>query len=126
MAKRIKPHYKSALPPDNAVDNEGVTVLTGNTFEEHALNVKKDVFVFFYGPDCPHSKEMRPEWNKLARIVSEGDWKERGVVVAKMDATENACDEEITRFPKLVLYPAVPAAKKFKQRQMYRGERTME
>merc|ERR1712100_619960 len=125
--KKLKPRYKSAVPPESLVDDDGVTVLTGNTFEEHALNAKQDVFVFFYGPDCEHSREMKPEWVKLAQRVSESGWQKRGVVIAKMDGTENACEEEVTAFPKLVLYPAVSATKKFKQRQIYRGkQRTME
>lgn len=45
------------------------------------------------------------------------------MVVAKMDVTENGCDEEITGTPKLVLYPAVPKTKKFKSREIYKGAR---
>jgi len=132
IAKKVKPRHRSQLPPEFItdeygvmVDPEGVSILTGDTFEEIALNATKDVFVFFYGPDCPHSREMAPEWAKLADRASKS-WRTRGVVVAKMDATGNTCEEEVTGFPKLVLYPAVKAAKKFKQRQLYRGKRTLD
>jgi len=136
IAKKIRPRYKSApaqpmgystVNEDGTIDQEGVTLLTGDTFDGHVLNATKDVFVMFYGPDCPHSREMAPEWDKLGRKVSEGGWKELGVEVAKMDATKNECDEEVTSFPKLVLYPAVAKAKKLKLKQMYGAKsRTLE
>lgn len=133
-AKKLKPRYKSTLPPEYIVDGdgvtlldqEGVTVLTGDTFEEQVLDSKKDVFVFLYGSGCKFSKEMAPEWSKLAQRVADRGWNKDGVVIAKMDGASNGCFEDVTNFPTLFLYPAVAKAKKLKLKQKYTGTRTLE
>merc|ERR1712137_286562 len=98
---------------------DGVLVLTGNTFEKHVLDAKKDVFVEFYAPWCGHCKKLEPEWKSLAKTVEQSG--KKGVVIAKMDATENECEEEVDGFPKLVLYPAVKADKKMRSKHVYSG-----
>lgn len=124
-SKEVKPSYKSEPVPNPEVDAEDVTVLVGKSFEQHVLNSKKDVFVEFYAPWCGHCKKLAPVWAQLAKKVKDAGWRDRGVVIAKMDATENECDEEVTGFPRLVLYPAVKADRKFKQKQVYGGEREL-
>jgi len=117
--KKVKPVYKSAPVPEREVDTEGVTVLVGKTFERHALDPKKDVFVLFYMPGCGHCKAFAPTWADLAKKANVSGWRDRGVVVAKMDWTKNECEQEVTGFPKLVLYPAVKAEKKWKQKKQF-------
>jgi len=42
-----------------------------------------------------------------------------------MDATENECEEQVTGFPTLVLYPAVKSERKFRQKLTYSGAREL-
>lgn len=125
-AKRAQPHYKSGPKPAQLVDDEGITVLVGKNFEEVVLDSKKDVFVEFYAPWCGHCKKLAPEWASLAKQVKTNGWDAKGVTIAKMDATENESQEEVTGFPKLVLYPAVKADKKMKSKQVYNGARELD
>lgn len=120
---KAKPEFKSASPPANEVDDDGVTILTGDSFEKHVLDAKKDVFVEFYAPWCGACKKLAPEWQKLAEKVKTADWGSKGVIIAKMDATENECEEEIEGYPKVVFYPAVRKEKKFAKKQIYAGPR---
>merc|ERR1711972_1302286 len=123
-AGKLKPSYKSAATPESETDDDGVTIVTGNTFEEIALDPDKDVFVEFYAPWCEHCQKLQPEWAKLAKKGSKSGWDR--VVIAKMDVSANECEEEVEGFPKMVLYLAVKAEKKMKTRQIYRGARTAE
>jgi len=66
-AGALKPHYKSEPKPAVEKDEEGVTVLTGATFEEKVMNSKSDVFVEFYAPWCGHCKKLTPIWADLAK-----------------------------------------------------------
>lgn len=122
-AKRL---HKSAAAPAEPVDADGVTVLVGSTFEEVAMDPEKDVFVEFYAPWCEHCKKLAPVWSSLAKRAKGQGWAKRGVVIAKMDGSENSCDEEIAGYPALVFYPAVKAPKKMSSRQMYGGVRELE
>jgi len=124
-SKKVKPHYKSAATPSPEVDSNEVTVLVGETFEKHVLDSKKDVFVEFYAPWCGHCKKLTPVWEELARKSKDAGWKDRGLVIAKMDATENECEEQVTGFPTLVLYPAVKSERKFRQKLTYSGAREL-
>jgi len=121
-ANKVKPHYKSSAKPTSEKD-EGVVVLTGDTFEEVAFNSKKDVFVEFYAPWCGHCKKLVPVWSDLAKQIAANGWDKKGVVIAKMDSTENDSEEEVTGFPLLVLYPAVKKDKKMSKKLVYSGSR---
>merc|ERR1711941_142073 len=96
--------------------------IVGDTFEEIVMDPSKIVFVQFYAPWCGHCKQLAPTWSKLARMVKESSWRDMGVVIARMDGTENDSEEDLKEsgFPKLVLYPAVKAEKKMKKRRIYK------
>mmetsp|Transcript_116128 Transcript_116128/g.205364 ORF Transcript_116128/g.205364 Transcript_116128/m.205364 type:complete len:546 (+) Transcript_116128:43-1680(+) len=113
-AGKARPRWKSAPAPGKAVDSDGVTELTGSTFEDYVLDSKRDVLVMFYAPWCGYCKEEAVEWAKVGRDVQRSGWRERGVIVAKMDATANDCLENVTTFPRLWFYPAVKSPLKSK------------
>merc|ERR1711948_59942 len=69
---------------------------------------------------------LTPEWAKLAKSAKTSGWSEKGVVIAKMDATENECQEEVSGYPKLILYPAVKSENKLKQKKEFSGTREYE
>lgn len=119
---KARPYYKSAPPPSSELE-DGVLVLTGDTFDRHVLDATKDVFVDFYAPWCSHCKMLEPEFKALARQATDFGWVRRGVVIAKLDVTVNDCAEEVVSYPKLVLYPAVPVGRKFRVKQVYGGKR---
>lgn len=125
-AKKIKPYYKSAAAPEAEVDELGVTVVTGDTFEKHVTaNSKTDVFLEFYAPWCGHCKKLTPIWGELAGKVKKNGWD--NVVIAKMDATENESPEETSGYPTLIFYPAGKEGdKKLKSKKTYSGERDLE
>jgi len=126
---KVRPVYKSAMPPDyDGVNEYGLTELVGDTFMQIALNASQDVFVTFYAPWCGHCKAMAHAWDQLAKEVHRLGWRKHGVVIARMDATENECEEDVkeTGFPKLVLYPAVRMDKKFKAKCVYKGSRELD
>jgi len=81
-AGKLKPHYKSESKPLSDMDEDGVTVLTGDTFEEKVMNSKNDVFVLFYAPWCGHCKKLAPIWAELAQKVQKSGWDTKGVMIA--------------------------------------------
>jgi len=127
-AKKAKPFYKSAEPPDEGeeYDKDGILILTGSTFEEKALDARQDVFVLFYQTECDHSKKLLPVWAEMASQGAKAGWKNENVVMAKMEIGGNECAEEIISYPKMVLYPAVQARHKMSKKSIYSGERDAE
>jgi len=53
----VRPYKKSAATPVNATE-DGVLVMTGDTFGIQAMDPKKDVFVAFYASWCGHCKRL--------------------------------------------------------------------
>jgi len=121
-AKRAKPYFKSVEPPAIDPDPSNVTVLVGKTFESIALDPTKDVLVEFYVHWCQHCQELEPVYEDLAMKAWKEGWWDRGVRIAKMDTTQNECEEEIDSFPTMVLYPAVKSKNKFKKKKTYKGK----
>lgn len=122
--KKARAFYRSGKAPKKLVDKDGVTTLTGRTFEDHVLDPKKDVFVKFYTSHerCSLCKDMAPEWKQLAERVKKEGWSDR-VVIAQINGTENEIPEDITIYPAVLLYPAGKADKKYKNKQKYSGVR---
>jgi len=110
---KLEPFLKSAEPPE---ENDGpVTVVVGKTFDELVTNAEKDVLVEFYAPWCGHCKKLEPEYNDLGERLADED----GIVIAKMDATENDAPEiQIQGFPTLYFFS--PG----KEPKQYQGGRT--
>jgi len=120
-AGKVKPWFKSAPAPANVLDQDDVTTIVGSTFEDTVLDATRDVFVAFYAPWCGHCRKFAPAWADLGRTVKGHGW--RNVVIARMDITANECQEEVSHYPKLVLYPAVAADRKFKTKVPFGGAR---
>lgn len=125
-AGQARPWYMSEKAPAVLVGDDGVTTVVGTTFEEIIMNPKRDVFVEFYAPWCGHCKELAPIWSDLGRRVQEEGWHDRGVVIGRMDAVANECQEDTSGgFPKLVLYPAVSTQRKLRSKVVFTGNRDL-
>jgi len=121
--KKLSPFYRSQPDPAEEYDEDGVLVLTGNTFQKKVIEARKDVFVLFYSDFCKHSDALRPNWGEMAKKGAKAKWPENDVVIAKMDAKQNECEEDTPHFPKMVFYPAVKASKKLREKSIYSGDR---
>ena len=62
-----------------------VTVVVGKTFDKIVLDNYKDVLIELYAPQCIHCKQLEPVYRDLAKRFKDVE----GLVIAKMDATEN-------------------------------------
>eukprot|EP00898_Chlorokybus_atmophyticus_P001485 jgi/Chlat1/2337/Chrsp17S02613 len=81
---KVEPTYKSAeVPADEAADAP-VKTIVGKTFNDVVFS-GKDVLIEFYAPWCGHCKKLAPTYEEVGKHFGDDD----GVVVAKMDATEN-------------------------------------
>jgi len=81
-----------------------VTVLTDSSFDSVVLDANKHVLVEFYAPWCGHCKKLAPDYEKLAKIFST----EADVVVANLDATENAASANkfsVSGYPTIKWFP---------------------
>jgi len=82
------------------------------------MDTTKDVFIEFYAPWCGHCKALAPKYEQLGEEFKNVD----GVVIAKIDGTENDTPVDIAGFPTLYLYPANRKDKPIQ----YSGSRTVE
>jgi len=113
-------YVKSQSPDD--IEQEGLVVpLIGKTFEEIVYDPKKDVLVEFYAPWCGHCKEFAPEYEKLAR-KAKISFKNRNLMIAKVDATENDTPLEISGYPTIYIFPAGKGTEPIK----YEGDRDID
>jgi len=83
--------------------DEGVMVLTENTFEDE-LNKHDNILVEFYAPWCGHCKKLAPEYSAAAEVLSTMD---PAVPLAKVDATEEKMLAEkygVQGFPTLIYF----------------------
>eukprot|EP00928_Gymnodinium_smaydae_P017632 TRINITY_DN16747_c0_g1_i1.p1 TRINITY_DN16747_c0_g1~~TRINITY_DN16747_c0_g1_i1.p1 ORF type:complete len:268 (-),score=54.93 TRINITY_DN16747_c0_g1_i1:124-810(-) len=111
---------KSEPVMSSAPDEDGLTTLVGGTFEAVAFDEHLDVFVLFFAPWCPKCQKILPTWTELAKRVKKLGYSDRGLVVAKMDATANECVEDVPGYPHFVFYPAVRGGEKAKMRRRAR------
>lgn len=96
---------KSAPTPEEPLEN-GVRVVTGNTFDEIVKDPTRDVLLEVYAPWCGHCKSLAPHYEKLAARFETVD----SVVIAKMDGTKNEhADINIQGFPTIFFFPAAKA-----------------
>jgi len=116
---KVIPRFKSQATLAKHVDSNGIHILTVATFAEQVRDPSKDYFVDFWHPRCQHCTEVSPVWDKFAKEVKLRGWDKKGLVVAKMDLSENDCEEDINSYPKFVLYPAVPKEQTMKKRQTW-------
>ena len=98
----MKPHLKSQAPPKK--QSGPVTVVVGSTFEKIVLDESKDVLIEFYAPWCGHCKNLAPIYKELASKYK----KEKKLVIAKIDATENEGTAEYRTegYPTIYFAPA--------------------
>merc|ERR1712032_1595763 len=89
----------------------------------YVFDAKTDVFVLFYAPESPKSQDLLIEWAKLAQVVAKKRWASLGLVLGKIDASNNESPEDVVNVPKLALYPAVDAKQKMKKRKVFNGKR---
>ncbi|XP_022644692.1 protein disulfide-isomerase A4-like isoform X2 [Varroa destructor] len=97
---KLKPVRKSQLAPKKQTGLARIVV--GSTFEAEVLKEKKDIFIFFYAPDCGHCKNFMPDFKKIAKKYNGTNLK-----VAKLDAAHNEFPDEfaITGYPTLFFVP---------------------
>merc|ERR1712107_574309 len=122
---QVLPWWKTQPIAEGAASpavHAGLTVLTGQSFADFAFNASRDVFVLFHAPWCSVCSEtVLPLLSQLADRIQEQGWDADAVKIAKLDASLNECEEEAVEFPKIVLYPAVEAHQKMKERRIYPG-----
>lgn len=112
---------KSAPAPEEPLEN-GVRVVTGNTFDEIVKDPTRDVLLEVYAPWCGHCKSLAPHYEKLAARFEGVD----SVVIAKMDGTKNEhADVSIQGFPTIFFFPAAKAGEsEAPEPSIYNGGRT--
>jgi protein disulfide-isomerase A1 len=101
---KLVPKLKSQAIPEQ---NEPVTILVTDQWDEIVLDNKKDVFVEFYAPWCGHCKRLKPTWDSLGEKYAA--YKDT-LTIAKMDATENdipaSAPFRVSGFPTIKFKPA--------------------
>lgn len=100
VSGELKPTFKSAPVPKS--QKGPVHVLVGDSFEDVVLNSDKDVLVEFYAPWCGHCKNLAPTYDKLGEAFA----KDKQVVIAKLDHTENEVPLIIQSYPTIYLFKA--------------------
>ena len=96
-----------------------VASLTAGDFDSQALGAKA-ALVEFYAPWCGHCKELAPKYEALATAFAG----EKGVLVAKVDATEEeglGQRYDISGFPTIKFFPAGSS-----EPENYEGARELE
>ncbi|KAE8899832.1 putative protein disulfide-isomerase [Phytophthora fragariae] len=81
-----------------------VAALTEGDFDAEVIHSKKHAIVEFYAPWCGHCKQLAPTYEEVGAIFEGED----NVLIAKVDATENAALAErynVKGYPTLFYFP---------------------
>jgi len=102
IAGDLAPTIKSEPIPEK--NDEPVTIVVADNFDQIVYDSTKDVLVEFYAPWCGHCKQLAPIFEELGKTF-EGV---PNVVIAKIDATANDVDASlgIKGFPTIKFFPA--------------------
>ena len=105
----LQPAIQSQPTPTNRTNDDGVQLLTGNTFKPLVVDQKKKhALVNFFSATCGHSKRFNVIWNQLGRLVRALNWHEM-VDVMKMDLTRNELpldNVSVWEYPSVYYFPA--------------------
>ena len=109
FAGDLTPAIQSQPTPTNRTNDDGVQLLTGNTFKPLVVDQKKKhALVNFFSATCGHSKRFNVIWNQLGRLVRALNWHEM-VDVMKMDLTRNELpldNVSVWEYPSVYYFPA--------------------
>ena len=109
FAGDLQPAIQSQPTPTNRTNNDGVQLLTGNTFKPLVVDQKKKhALVNFFSATCGHSKRFNVIWNQLGRLVRALKWHDM-VDVMKMDLTRNELpldNVSVWEYPSVYYFPA--------------------
>ncbi|KAL9656022.1 hypothetical protein ABK040_007642 [Willaertia magna] len=99
LSGKVEPYMRSQEPP--ATNDEAVKVVVGKTFKELVVDSEDDVLLEFYAPWCGHCKQLEPKYKQLAEELKDV----KGLVIAKIDASENDTPVPIEGFPTIYFFP---------------------
>ena len=109
FAGTLQPAIQSQPTPANRTNDDGVQLLTGNTFKELVVEQKnRHALVNFFSATCGHCKRFNVIWNQLGRLVRVLNWHET-VDVMKMDVTRNELPLDnlsVWQYPSVYYFPA--------------------
>lgn len=106
LAGDATPYARSQRAPRNNAALP-VKMATGQNFDELVNQPDKDVMIEFYAPWCGHCNALSPKYEQLGEKLL----KEKGVVIAKLDATANDFDRkvwEVKGYPSQLTNSALP------------------
>ena len=109
--------FREEEPP---VQKKRVKRVVSSTFKDYVLDPEVHSLIEFYSPYCGHCKALIPTYNELASRARE----EKGLVIAKMDATSNSLPRpfESRGFPTIYFVPKGRSSTPIK----FEGDRTIE
>lgn len=100
IAKSAWPKIQPIVWPEEPTKEGKLYVLTDRSFRGHIS--RGDHFVMMYAPWCGHCKQLKPDWEKLAKQPKGTETK-----IGKVDCTANkvTCDKyEVKGYPTLLYF----------------------
>ena len=98
---KLKPFMRSEPEIDNT-DKEVYSLVRTN-YNKYVIDNDNDVVVYFYAPWCEKCQNFYPKYERLARKLKN---KNKNLLFAKMDATENDIEYfAINKYPTIKFYP---------------------